>query len=81
MEWIEFVRCMSHRLDLTLKDALKDPVKVVDTALKNLFYIYQKSYKKLREVRELLSVIKEGVEFENEQIKPHKTGGTRWVDH
>ena len=72
---------MSHRLDLILKDSLKDPVKVVDTALQNLSYIYQKSSKRLREVRELFSVTKEGVELENKQVKPHKTGGKRWTNH
>ena len=25
--------------------------------------------------------MKESVEFENEQVKPHKIGGTRWIDY
>ena len=46
--WIAFVWCMAHRLELAIQDALKDMFfgKVDDMSLR-IFYLYQKSPKKL----------------------------------
>ena len=52
MPWISFVWCMAHRLELAIKEALKDNVfKDVDDMLLKIFYLYQKSPKKLRELK------------------------------
>ena len=37
-EWILFVWCFSHRLELALKDALADFTKPVDESLMHLYY-------------------------------------------
>ena len=45
---------MSHRLELALKDALQKTVfKEVDKMLLNLYLLYQKAPKKLRQLKEL----------------------------
>ena len=61
-EWILFVWCFSHRLELALKDALAEFTKPVDESLTHLYYLYQKSSKKLRKLKLLFKDIKE--EFE-----------------
>ena len=44
--WIYIMWCFSHRLELALKDALKEYMKPVDTTLTYLYYLYTKSSKK-----------------------------------
>ena len=43
--------------------------------LRQLFSLYQKSPKRLRELRKLAEAYEEGVD------KPVKASGTRWIDH
>ena len=43
--------------------------------LTKLYYLYQKSPKRYRELRELSEV------YENSIPKPTKACGTRWIDH
>ena len=64
-----------------MKDALKKDMEEVNEALRDLFYIYQKSAKRLRELRSLHEILKTVYEFENERVKPSKSSGTRWIDH
>ena len=47
----------------------------------NLFYLYEKSSKKLRELRKLHKVLAEVYVFENGRVKPSKCSGTRWITH
>ena len=48
MPWIAFVCCMVHRLELAIQDALKDMFfGEVDDMILRIFYLYQKSPKKL----------------------------------
>ena len=44
--WISFILCFSHRLELALKDALKEYMEPVNTMLTHLCYLYTKSSKK-----------------------------------
>ena len=80
-EWILFVWCFSHRLELALKDALADFTKPVDESLMHLYYLYQKSSKKLRELKKLFKDIKGDFEMFGDGVKPVKSTGTRWIDH
>ena len=79
--WILFVWCFSHRLELALKDALGEFSKPVDESLMHLYYLYQKSSKKLRELKQLFKDIKGEFEMFGEGVKPVKSTGTRWIDH
>ena len=56
VEWLVFGWCMSHRLELALKDALQKTVfKEVDEIVLNLYLLYQKAPQKLRQLKELAS--------------------------
>ena len=44
--WISFIWCFSHRLELSLKDALKEFIEPVETSLRHLYYLYNNSSKK-----------------------------------
>ena len=73
--------CFSHRLELALKDALQDFTTPVDESLMHLYYLYQKSSKKLRELKSLFKDIKGDFEMFGDGVKPLKSTGTRWIDH
>jgi hypothetical protein len=66
---------------LAIKDALKNDMEEIDTAMRDLFYTYQNSGKRLRELRALHEILKDVYEFENEEVKPTKSTATRWIDH
>ena len=52
MPWIASVWCMAHRLELAIQDTLKDTFfEDVDDMILRIFYFYQKSPKKLRELK------------------------------
>ena len=59
IDWLVFVWCLSHRLELALKDNLDDVLTPVKKSLTNLFYLYLKSSKKLRELRKLHTVLRD----------------------
>ena len=46
-----------------------------------LYYMYEKSSKKARELKELFSILNEVYAFENQEVKPHRATGTRWIAH
>ena len=79
--WLVFVWCMSHRIELVLKDSLDDAMHPIKKSLTALFYCYEKSSKKLRELCKLHKVLLELYEFEDGQVKPSKCSGTRWIAH
>ena len=55
-EWITFIWCFSHRLELSLKDGLKAYTSLVDESLMHLFYLYKISSKKHIELKKTISV-------------------------
>ena len=73
MEWLTFVWCLSHRLELALEDSLKVHLTEVKKCLSNLFYLYRK----LRELRMLHAILLDIYEFQNGQVKPDKS----WYIH
>ncbi|XP_064644698.1 E3 SUMO-protein ligase KIAA1586-like [Lineus longissimus] len=78
--WLVFQWCVAHRLELALKDALKDTYfKKVDHMLMRLFYLYHKAPKKLFELKALYEVMKNTFEFEEGTLKPKRACGTRWI--
>ena len=75
--WLVFVWCMSHRIELALKDSLDDAVHPTKKPLTALFYCCEKSSKKLRELRKLHKVLSELYEFKDGRVKPSKCSRTR----
>ena len=74
--WLNFGWCVSHRLELALKDALKGTsFDAVDNLILRLHYLYKKSPKKLRQLQELVDAYEEGDEFEYGGFRPKKASG------
>ena len=76
--WISFIWCFSHRLELSLNDALKEFIEPVETSLRHLYYLYNISSKKHRELKSLHREL-EG-QFESAGVRPLKGIGARWID-
>ena len=80
-DWVSFIWSFSHRLELRLKDSLKNFIKLVEEPLTSLFYLYKKPCKKLRELKLLAAVLKEIYVFQNNSICSEKVSDTRWIGH
>ena len=62
---------MAHRLELAVKDALVGTAfDAVDDMLLKLYYLYEKSPKKCRELTEVVSDLKECINVDEAGIKP-----------
>jgi hypothetical protein len=74
---IQVIHCMAHRLELALKDVLKNQPesKKVDTFLLNIYLFYHQSPTQ----RSLLKVSATALAVTH--IVPTRVGGTRWVAH
>nr|XP_047132626.1 zinc finger protein 862-like [Hydra vulgaris] len=80
--WLVFVWCVAHRLELAIADALKDTeFDLVDEIILRSYCLYQKAPKKLRQLRELYTVLKDGMDTLDESCKPKKASGTRWISY
>ena len=79
--WICFIWCFSHRLELAIKDALKEFIEPVEESLRHLFYLYTKSSKKFRELKNWYHILQDQFDMYGSGIKPVKSTGTRWIDH
>lgn len=79
--WVSFIWCFSHRLELAIKDALKEFLEPVEASLLHLYYLYTKSSKKHRELKILYQDLKDQFEMYGGGVKPVKSSGTRWIDH
>ena len=81
--WLIFVWCMAHRLELALKDALVGTyfADKVDNMLLRIYYLYYKSPKKLRELKDIYDLMRETMEFDSDGVRPYRACGTRWIAH
>ena len=74
--WLSLVHCFNHRVELSIKDSFKNSsFASIDELLTELCYLYQKSPKRLRELRTLAEAMDHTVP------KPSRATGTRWIDH
>ena len=74
--------CLAHRLELAIKDALKGTLfDAVDDMLLRIYYIYEKSPKRCREIESIISDLKEYFDFDNDGLKPIRASESRWVLH
>ena len=73
---------MAHRLELAVKDALKATAfDSIDDLLLRLYYLYEKSLKKCKELEDIVTDLKECLSFDDAGIKPVRASGSRWVAH
>ena len=71
MPWVIYVWCVAHRLELAVKDALTGTIfDDLDDVLLRLYYLYENSPKKLRQLRELHQIYSEAFEFEEVESDP-----------
>ena len=60
MPWVVVFWCLAHRLELALKDALRQIFFVqVDEMLLRAYYLYEKAPKKCVELDEVVSALRE----------------------
>ena len=84
LEWIFWMWCLAHRLELAIKYALRGTTfDLIDEMLLRLYYLYEKSPKKCRELESIVTDL-QGVFHLNDEglgVKPVRACGTRWVCH
>ena len=80
--WIYWNWCFAHRIELAIKDALKNSsFTLVDDMILRLYYIYEKSPKKCRQLLEVVNDLKECFDFDDAGIKLVRASGSRRVTH
>ena len=81
-EWIFWMLCLAHRLELAVKDALKGSAfDAIDDLLLKLYCLYEKAPKKCRELEEVVLDLKECISIDEAGIKPVRVSGSIWVSH
>ena len=77
--------CLAHRLELAIKNALSGTwFDSIDDMLLKLYYLYEKSPKKSRELMDIINDLKEFLSFDDNGhygVKPIRANGTRWITH
>ena len=69
-------------MELACKDALSSKrFKNIDEMLLRLYYLYEKSPKKCRELEDVVSELKEVYEFPKTGNMPVCAQGSRWINH
>ena len=82
LDWVFWMWCLAHRLELAVKDALKGTAfDAIDDMLLKLYYLYEKSPKKCRELEEVISDLKNCIAFNDVGNRPVRASGSRWVSH
>ena len=82
LPWLFWSWCYAHRLELACKDALSsDLFKEIEDMLLRLYYIYEKSPKKCRELAEISEDLKEVYDFGKGGDKPLRSHGSRWISY
>ena len=75
--WLYWSWCLAHHLELSVKDALKGTsFDLIDDMLLRLYYIYEKSPKKCRELEEVIKDLQQFIQFEDSGTKPVRASGS-----
>ena len=86
MPWVVLFWCLAHRLELALRDALRQTYFVqVDEMLLRAFYLYEKAPKKCVELDEVVSELRQCLEPTDLPAeggnRPLRACGTRFIIH
>ena len=74
--WLQWMWCYSHRLELACKDAFSSQLfSSVDDMLLKLYYLYAKSPEKLRELADVVGLLKEVWEIPDGGHRPLRSQG------
>ena len=68
LPWVVWMWCLAHRTELAINNALSSTscFKLIDDMLLRLYYLYQKSPKKCRELANIISDLTEVYEINNQ---------------
>ena len=82
LPWLYWAWCYTHQLELACKDAFSSKLfHDIDDMLLRLYYLYEKSPKKCRELSELINDLKEVYEFPEGGNLPVRVHGSRWITY
>ena len=71
LPWVYWSWCLAHRLELAVKDALKSTqFDAIDECLLRLYYLYEKSAKRCRELDDIIIDLKECYSFDDGGTSP-----------
>lgn len=82
LPWLFWSWCYAHRLELACKDSFTSNLFTsISDMLLQLFYLYSKSPKKLRELSDVVSDLGDVFEFSKGGDAPVRSHGSRWISH
>ena len=82
LPWVFWMWCLAHRLELAVKDALKQTsFDLIEEMLLRLHYVYERSPKKCRQLEEIIADLQQCLTLDDAGIRPVRASGSRWVTH
>ena len=82
LPWLFWCWCYAHRLELACKDAFSSSLfGSMQEILLRLYYLYEKSSKKSRELESITTDLKEVFDLSKGGNRPIRSCGTRWITH
>ena len=80
--WLFWAWCYAHRLELACKDSFSSILfKEIQDVLLRLYYLYEKSPKKSRELVDIVTDLQETFGFPKGGDLPVRSQGSRWITH
>ena len=82
LPWLFWSWCFAHCLELAYKDSLiAELFKDIEDMLIKLYYLYEWSPKKCRELNDIVGDLKEVFELPEGGNLPVRSQGSRWISH
>ena len=82
LPWLFWCWCYAHRLELAYKAAFSSSLfESIEQMLLRLYYLYEKSPKKSRELDDITTDLKQVFDLSKGGNRPLRSCGTRWVTH
>ena len=82
LPWLFWSWCFAHYLELACKDSLCTQLfKDIEDMLMKLYYLYERSPKKCRELNDIVGDLKEVFELSDGGNLPVRSQGSRWISH
>ena len=82
LPWMFWAWCYAHQLELACKDAFTSTLFTdISEMLMRLYYVYEKSAKKTRELLNIVDDLREAFDLTARGDKPLRSQGTRWITH
>ena len=82
LEWLFWAWCYAHYLELASKNGIASRLfKKIQELLLRLYYIYEKSPKKTREIASIVDDLKEAFDFPGRGNVLIRSQGTCWINH